>query len=171
MSVYPIHLVLHNIRSLHNVGSMFRLADCAGIEKVYVSGITPYPEKQNDTRKPWDIRNAAKGIHKTALGAEKSVSWDYYPDIVDLIKYFRTQRIPLIGLETSKSGKNLYEYQFTGPIALVVGHEIDGISDEILLQCDEVIEIPMYGKKESLNVAISAAIVVYEAIRQFSLLF
>ncbi len=146
-----IYLVLHNVRSRENVGSIFRTADAAGVLKIYLCGITPTP--------PHDK------ISKTALGAETYVSWEYCKQIHILLKKLKKDRINVVGLEQTKESVDLFKLKPKFPLALVVGNEVNGLSPQILKYCDKKIAIPMYGKKESLNVSVAAGIALYQLIR------
>lgn len=152
----PVYVVLHNIRSNYNVGSIFRTSDGAMIEKLFLCGYTPHPPK--------------KEILKTALGATESVKWEYIRDTKEVIKKLKVQGIKIVALELtdeSVSYSNFTEIEF--PICLVVGNEISGISQEILDLCDYAIDIPQYGIKQSLNVAVAYGIAIYELRKIFDL--
>jgi tRNA G18 (ribose-2'-O)-methylase SpoU len=144
-------LILHNIRSCYNVGSIFRTADAAGVEKIYLCGISPTPDKE--------IK-----ISKTALGAELTVPWEKYKQTWRLLEKLHKDGIKIIALEQNPKSKNIFEY--TPPadrsIAIIVGHERNGLSKKILKYVDDIIEIPMFGKKESLNVAVAVGIALYQ---------
>lgn len=164
-----ISLVAHDIRSTHNVGAFFRTCDGLGIEKILFSGYTPYPKFEGDTRLPHFADKITRQIHKTALGSESTVDFEIYPNIKEIIKNLKKQKTVLIALEqypTSVSPvacvERLQKYFKGKPIALVVGNEIHGVADDVLKQMDIVIEIPMHGTKESLNVSVATAIALYE---------
>jgi len=144
-----IRLILHNIRSAYNVGAIFRTADAVGIEKIYLTGYTPNPEKDK-----------AK-IEKTALGAEKYVAWESYKNIGYLIKKLKKEGFQIIALEQSKKSIPYYRFKSKSPFVLIVGNEVRGLNKKILEKCDYILEIPMFGKKESLNVAVAFGIVAY----------
>ncbi|MBI2057825.1 MAG: RNA methyltransferase [Candidatus Yanofskybacteria bacterium] len=157
-----IYLVLHNIRSAYNVGSIFRTADGAGISKIYLCGITPNPKDEPK-------------IAKTSLGAEKHVPWERYKQTWRLLEKLKEQKVKITALEQSKDS---IDYRKFKPkflpagrqvhLALVVGNEVKGLSKKILKYCDKIIEIPMYGKKESLNVSVAAGVALYEITKQNS---
>ncbi|GIW66567.1 MAG: rRNA methyltransferase [Candidatus Parcubacteria bacterium] len=140
--------ILHNIRSSYNVGSIFRTADAVGIDKLYLTGYTPTPAKN-------------KKIEKTALGAEKYVAWKYYRNIGYLLKKLKREGFQIAALEQSEKSIPYYQFKTKFPLALIVGNEVRGLSKKILSSADYIIEIPMFGKKESLNVAVAFGIVVY----------
>lgn len=148
-------LILNNIRSVLNVGSIFRTADAAGVAKVYLCGYTPIPETRG--RKFGNDKLA-----KTALGAEKSVPWEYHPQAWRLINRLRQDGIHTVALEQSPTSVDYRRYAPKFPMALMVGNEVRGLSKEMLELCDACIEIPMHGKKESLNVAVATGIALYK---------
>jgi 23S rRNA (guanosine2251-2'-O)-methyltransferase len=153
---FPIQVVLDNIRSAFNVGAIFRTCDAANIEKLYLCGITPYPPHNR--------------IPKTALGAIKTVSWQYFKNTEDAIITIRQcNDVTITSVETDKRATNFWEYGFRPPLALVFGNEVKGVSKDILKLSDSIVKIPMYGKKESLNVTTSCGIVLYEVLRKWSI--
>ncbi len=154
-------LVAHDIRSAHNVGSLLRTAEGLGIDKVYLTGYSPYPAKKDDSRLPHVVSKLARQIHKTALGAERSVKWDYAPDIKSLIAELKAAGFTVAALEQTPAAADLRTYAAQNDIALIVGNEVDGIPEDILRISDEAIAIPMAGRKESFNVAVAAAIALY----------
>jgi tRNA G18 (ribose-2'-O)-methylase SpoU len=149
---HPLFLLLHNIRSMWNVGSMFRTADAAGIEKMILSGYTATPPR--------------KEIDKTALGAQDSVLWEYRADPLEALSCMKKSGVRICGLEIT-DGSRPYTTLEPGafPLCLVVGNEVDGLENEVLALCDEVLEIPQYGTKHSLNVAVAAGIALFEMVR------
>jgi tRNA G18 (ribose-2'-O)-methylase SpoU len=144
-------LVLHNIRSRFNVGSVFRTADAAGVDKIYLCGITPTPPHPK--------------ISKVALGAEKFVSFEKFWQIGKLLNKFKKEKIQIIALEQSRKSIPYFKFKPKFPLALILGSETQGLSSKILKKCDRIIEIPMYGKKESLNVSVACGIVVFKIAR------
>ena len=155
-----ILLILHNIRSTHNVGSIFRTAEGFGVSKIILSGYTPYPTIPNDTRLPHIREKLAAQIHKTALGAEAMVPFEYTEQLdLSIIKKMGYR---LVALEQSTKSVRLSDYKPPQKIALLLGEEVEGITPELLKQCDDIIEIPMKGQKESFNVSVAAAIAIYE---------
>jgi tRNA G18 (ribose-2'-O)-methylase SpoU len=154
-----IIVIAHNIRSIYNVGSIFRTADGFGIKKIILSGYTPYPKIENDQRLPFIYEKISKQIHKTALGAEDSVSFEYQdkPDFESL----KNDGYKLVALEQDKRSIKIQDYHTNSKIALLLGEEVNGINKNFLDACDDIIEIPMYGTKESFNVSVSAGIALY----------
>ena len=148
-----IILILDNIRSRENVGSIFRTADAAGVSKIYLCGITPIPPHEK--------------ISKTALGAETFVSWEYRKQTWRFLLELKNQnsKIKIIGLEQTKESVDIFKFKPKFPLVLVVGNEVNGLSPQILKYCDKKISIPMYGKKESLNVGVAAGIALYQIIQ------
>ncbi|EKD56585.1 MAG: tRNA/rRNA methyltransferase (SpoU) [uncultured bacterium] len=155
---FPIITICDNIRSLYNVGAIFRTSDAANIEKIYLCGITGYPK--NDPN--WF---QTKRIEKTALGATKTVPWSYRKDTVRLINKLKRDGIKIYALETVLHATCYMNCNYTFPCALVLGHETQGINPKILDLVDEIIQIPMYGTKTSLNVEVAYAIAVYEILK------
>jgi len=143
----PFCAVLNDIRSLYNVGSIFRTADGAGLEKLWLCGITGHPP---DTQ-----------ITKTALGAEKEVPWEYRRDVLALLKELKAKGYRIVFLEQLAESIPYQDYAPEGPVCLVLGNEITGVSDELVALCDETIEIEMVGLKSSLNVSVAFGIVAY----------
>lgn len=157
-----LYLILHNIRSAHNVGAIFRTADGAGVSKIYLSGYTQVPAKPDAVFKT----KAEKMIEKTALGAEKSVEWHYWSDgLSELFEKFRQDGCSIIALEKTKTSIDISKFESSFPAALFLGNEVEGISPEILQKCDAVVSLPMRGIKESLNVSVAAGIAMYEILK------
>jgi len=153
MKKFPLTTILDNIRSALNVGAMFRTSDAAGINKMYLCGITPFPPHNK--------------IPKTALGAIDTVLWKYEKDTLPVLKHLKNKGHEIISVELTENSINYWEYKYKRPTTLIFGNEITGISKEILDYSDAVVYIPMFGKKESLNVATTFGITVYEVIRQW----
>lgn len=158
MKVEKFYLILHRIRSAHNVGSMFRTADGAGIDKIFLSGFTQTP-----SNKEYQFQTKAeKMLSKTALQAEKYVSWEQEKNISVLINKLKSKGFQIVALEQNEKSINYRKFKSRNKIALIVGNEPRGIDRRILKKCDRIIEIPMRGKKKSLNVAVATGIVSYE---------
>ena len=157
-SMPRITLLLHNIRSTHNVGSIFRTAEGFGVDRIILSGYTPYPEITGDPRLPHIREKLNTQIHKTALGAETMVPFEYYDDP---LAWLTTTTLPLVALEQHPTSSSLREYQPPEEFVLLLGEEVNGIDPTLLTRADDIIEIPMHGKKESFNVSIAAAIALY----------
>lgn len=154
-----ITLLLHNIRSTHNVGSIFRTAEGFGVKEIILSGYTPYPKCSNDTRLPHLAEKITHQIHKTALGAEQLVPFTYQPTL-DLAP-LRLAGFRIAGLEQDARASVLSDYKAPAKIALLLGEEVNGIDQSLLDQCDDLIEIPMKGQKESFNVSVATGIALY----------
>ena len=144
----PLCVVLNNIRSLHNVGTIFRTADGAGIEKIWLCGITGYPPQG--------------GIAKTALGAEDHVPWEYWEDVLSLLKSLKAQGYKIVLLEQMHGSVPHDQFKTESPVCLVVGNEIEGVSEDLQEICDAAIEIEMDGVKNSLNVAVAFGVAVFQ---------
>lgn len=156
-----IVLVCHNLRSCHNVGSLLRTAEGLGVQKVYLTGYTPYPHSTHDVRLPHIANKIQRQIDKTALGADKSLDWEHADDIVDVITNIKKQGFIVAALEQSAYSINIMSWQAPDNLAIVVGRETEGIEPEVLAQCNSIIEIPMSGKKESFNVVQAAAMALF----------
>jgi len=156
-----IILIVHNVRSCHNVGSLLRTAEGLGVETVYLSGYTPYPQAPNDKRLPHIFRKANTQIHKTALGAEDMLSWQHSPELEPVVISLKKRGFTIAAVEQAKNSISLQTYNPPPKLALIVGREVEGIEPKILTMCDQILEIPMLGQKESFNVVQAAAIVLY----------
>lgn len=154
-----IIVIAHNIRSTHNVGAIFRTSEGFGVAKIILSGYTPYPTLPADTRLPHLSRKLTDQIHKTALGAEAIVPFEYQetPDITTL----RAEGYRIVGLEQDKRSVILSDYKTPEKVALLLGEEVEGITLDMRDLCDDLIEIPMVGKKESFNVSVATGIALY----------
>lgn len=156
-----IILIAHNLRSAHNVGSLLRTAEGLGVQRVYLTGYTPYPHVENDARLPHLAAKIDKQIAKTALGAEKQAGWRHETEVESVIDDLKRQGFTVAALEQAPGAIKLPDYNPPEKLALVVGREVEGIEDEVLKMCDVAIEIPMFGNKESFNVAVAAAMALY----------
>ncbi len=165
MTSPQISVIAHNIRSIHNVGSIFRTCDGFGVQHLYLSGYTPYPEIEADTRLPHIVQKLTADISKTALGAEKTVPFSYVPHIASTLEAFKAHGYSIVGLEQDESAIALPDFTPPEKIILVLGEEVDGISTELRQKCDQLIEIPMKGKKESFNVSVATGIALYGLLR------
>ena len=156
-----IVLVAHNLRSCHNVGSLLRTADGLGVAKVFLTGYTPYPQMPDDTRLPHLAQKISRQIHKTALGAEHVVLWQHEENIIKDFEQLKADGFTIAALEQTERSLHLPDFVPPEKIALVVGREVEGIERDILIACDLTLEIPMFGRKESFNVAAAAAMALY----------
>lgn len=150
---FPVAVIAENVRSLYNVGSMFRTSDGALIEKLMLCGYTGYPPR--------------KEIDKTALGSVETVPWEHNPDAISVIQNFKSAGYSIVALEHTDSSLNYLEAEYKFPICLMVGNEVDGLSHEAVELADMAVEIPMYGIKQSLNVSVAYGILVYHLISEF----
>lgn len=155
-----IIVIAHNIRSTHNVGSIFRTAEGFGVVRVVCSGYTPYPKVANDKRLPHISEKLTRQIHKTALGAEAIVPFEHQP--VPNFDNLRQHGYRIVGLEQDKRSIPLPQYRSPEKIALLLGEEVKGIEYELRDHCDDLVEIPMRGEKESFNVSVAAGIALYQ---------
>ncbi len=152
----PVYIILNSIRSSYNVGSIFRTSDGVMIEKLFLCGYTPYPPK--------------KEVLKTSLGAQDSVAWEYVNDAKEVITNLKAQGVKICALELTKESIPHYNASCNNfPLALIIGNEISGVSQDLLDLCDFSLEIPQYGIKQSLNVAVAYGIAVFELRRIFDL--
>ncbi len=142
-------IVLENLRSLHNVGSILRTADGAGWDKVYITGYTGCPPDRR--------------IEKVSLGAEEFLDWEHNPEPLNCVETLKTEGFYITALEQTSQSKNLLEFEHDHErVALIVGNEVEGVTPELLNLCDEHLEIPMRGQKGSLNVSIAAGVALYQ---------
>ncbi len=159
----PVTVLLNSIRSNYNVGSIFRTSDGAMIEKLYLCGYTPHPPDKNST-------SGRKEILKTALGSTESVKWEYAKDPKEVILKLKELGIKICALELTNKSKNYYDVSPKDfPLCLIVGNEITGVSQDLIDLCDFSIEIPQYGIKQSLNVAVAYGIAIFELRKIFDL--
>ncbi len=149
----PVSVLLENVRSMFNVGSFFRTADAAGIECLYLAGITAYPPKPQ--------------LSKTALGAEDTVARKYSRNGLDFVEDLRVRGHEIAAIETSARSIDLFDWQPRFPVCVLFGHEVDGLSPEALQLADTHIRIPMLGTKHSLNVATAGGVVMFELLRKY----
>jgi len=154
-----IIVIAHNIRSTHNVGSIFRTCEGFGVSKIILSGYSPYPKLAVDSRLPHLSEKLTNQIHKTALGAETMVPFEHqeYLDLASL----KESGYKIIGLEQDNRSTPLQDYITPNKIVLLLGEEVHGITDNLRNQCDDLIEIPMVGLKESFNVSVAAGIALF----------
>lgn len=156
-----IIVIAHNIRSTYNVGSIFRTCDGFGVERLYLTGYTPYPTTSNDTRLAHQRDKLTRQLHKTALGAEKTVDFAQAADVAPIIQFYKQQGYTIIALEQTGRSVMLPEFRSPARTVLLLGEEVDGIRPELLALCDVALEIPMRGHKESFNVSVATGIALY----------
>ncbi len=152
-SFLPITAIADNIRSVYNVGSLFRSSDAVGIEKLILGGITAAPPHPQ--------------LLKTALGADQSVPWEYHQNIIPLLESLNRRQIPIIALEHTNESVDFQKISYPFPLAVIIGNETEGVADSLLPYCTSAAEIPMAGLKQSLNVGVAYGIFLYELRRQF----
>lgn len=155
-SKIPFAIVLDNLRSCHNIGSVFRTSDAFRVEKILLCGITATPPN--------------KEIHKSALGAENSVAWEYFPRTEEAIKLLKTDGYRIYAIEQVENSISLKEFkpEIKNPVALVFGNEVKGIQQQIVNLCDGAVEIPQFGTKHSFNISVSAGIVLWDLFNKIS---
>lgn len=149
----PVILLMENIRSMHNIGSVFRTADAFLAEAIYLCGYTPRPPHRD--------------IHKTALGATETVDWKYVESAQEAVEALKSAGYRIVGVEQVQESIPLQDFSFekAGKIVLVFGNEVDGVSEGLLAHCDDCIEIPQFGMKHSLNISVAAGMVLWERVR------
>jgi tRNA G18 (ribose-2'-O)-methylase SpoU len=150
---FPIYALLDNVRSLYNVGSIFRTADGVRLNKLFLTGITGYPPRSE--------------IEKTALGSVESVPWEYNDNPVAVLERLKNEGIKIVVLEHTSQSIPFQKVKYQFPTCLVIGNEVFGVHDDIIEVADEAVEIPMFGCKQSLNVTIAFGIVIYEILSQY----
>ncbi len=150
---FPIHVVAENIRSLNNVGSIFRTSDAARISGLYLTGFSGRPPRNE--------------ISKTALGAEKTVPWKYYNDTTEIVEKLMRESIPICIMEHTDESVTYCSANYPFPVCLVIGNEVEGITEEVVQLADMAIEIPMYGIKHSLNVGVAYGTVLFHMLNRF----
>lgn len=149
-----IRILLHNVRSSHNVGSIFRTADAAGISAVYLSGYTPAPTDR--------FGRVQKEIAKTALGAERNLDWEHHDTPRALIAKLKKEGWGIVGVEQDKRSVDYKKFKMRRKTVFIFGNEVRGLSRALRRRCDSLIEIPMRGKKESLNVSVATGIILFQ---------
>lgn len=152
-------VILDNIRSVFNVGSIFRTADALGVDVIYLCGVTPTPKDR--------FGRERKDLAKVALGAEKNIAWEYVENTIDVLKKLKKQKFQIIAIEQDIKSISLKKAKIHFPCALLLGNEVEGIHKKILHSSDIIVEIPMWGKKESLNVSVSFGIAGYQLFGSF----
>jgi 23S rRNA (guanosine2251-2'-O)-methyltransferase len=151
----PFSIILDNVRSLNNIGSIFRTADAYLIDKIYLCGITATPPH--------------KDIHKTALGSTESVEWQYFKNTIDVVHLLKKKGYTVIAIEQTTGSVSLADFKISPhtKYAFVFGHEVHGVDQTVVDACDSCLDIPQYGTKHSLNISVSAGVVLWEVFRQF----
>jgi 23S rRNA (guanosine2251-2'-O)-methyltransferase len=150
-------LVLDNIRSVENTASIFRTAECFGVDKVYLVGTTPAPIDRFGRKR--------QDFAKVSLGAEEMLEWEYVKEVEPVLDDLRSQKFQILALEQSSGSRELSGFKPSNQFALIVGNEVEGIHSAILEKADEVLEIEMKGKKESLNVSVATGVALFELLK------
>ncbi len=151
-----VAVLLHDIRSTHNVGSIFRTSDALGVNKIYLSGYTPSPIDK--------YGRARKDIGKVALGAEKTISWEYEEDPKRIIKSLKKEGFQVVCVEQDEKSVDYKKLKVKEKVLFVMGNEVLGVDKKILELCDDVVEIPMKGEKESLNVSVAFGVALFRIL-------
>jgi len=156
-------VIAHDIRSTHNVGALLRTCEGLGVERLYFTGYTPYPPlPAGDPRLPHLAQKLGRQIAKTALGAETTQAWSTHLDVLALLRQLQADDFQLVALEQSDGSTPLPDFHPAARVALLLGREVEGIAPELLAACDRLLEIPMFGHKESFNVVQAAAMALYQ---------
>lgn len=150
----PIHVVLDNIRSAYNVGSMFRTADACAVEHIHLCGMSAHPPHPK--------------IEKTALGAHDYIPWTYYERTTRALEGLRDRGITVVAIEVTPEAVDHVAYEWPQPVAVVFGNEVTGINDRVMRRCDAAVKIPMLGYKNSINVATAFGVILFEILRRWS---
>lgn len=151
-----IYVVLHDIRSIHNVGSIFRTADAAGVSKIYLTGYTPAPIDR--------FGRERKDLAKVSLGAEMTVPWESCSQIAPLLRRLKKEGRKIVAVEQAKGSVNYRKLKLSARTVFIFGNEVEGLSNSVLNSSDAICEIPMAGMKESLNVSVAAGIILFNSI-------
>lgn len=151
-----IYIILPDIRSVYNVGAIFRTADACGISKIFLTGYTPQPKDR--------FGRDRKDFAKCALGAEKTVEWEYRKDLNDLLEELKKEGIEIVAVEQDKKSIDYKDLKIKKDTAFIFGNEVEGVSKDVLKEVDQIIELPMVGEKESLNVSVTAGIVLFRIL-------
>lgn len=154
-------VVLDNVRSMHNVGAILRSCDVFGVTRLLCCGITPYPKIENDTRLPHIAKRATEQIAKASLGAERTIPVNHYESTADAVQSLRKAGYKIVAVEQAANSVSLEELDQNTKVALIFGHEVDGVDPVVINVADTIAEIAQFGEKESLNVAASAAIALH----------
>lgn len=149
----PVAALVDNVRSLHNVGSIFRTGDAVRLEHLYLCGITGAPPRDE--------------IRKTSLGAEETVPWSYHPDAEAVISDLKRRGHQIVALEHTDASVDFRRPIYRFPVCIIIGNEYSGVQDRLIELCDAAVEIPMLGVKQSLNVSVAFGVMVYELARQW----
>jgi len=154
---YSNILILPNIRSALNVGAIFRTADAVGINKIYLTGYTPRPTDK--------FNRIQKDITKSALGAETWVDWEYRKIIIPLLTFLKKKGYQIIAIEQDERATDYRKLKITGKVAFVLGSEVEGLAKKSLAKCNNIIYIPMYGRKESLNISVACGVALFRVLK------
>jgi len=150
---FPFYCLVEDVRSLYNVGSIFRTSDAVKLNKLFLTGFTGFPPRRE--------------IEKTALGSTESVPWEHYEQTDLAIKELKNSNIKLIALEHTSESVPYTEFEYNFPLCLMLGNEVDGLSDESIAQADYSVDIPMFGLKQSLNVSVAYGVVMYHILQKY----
>ena len=161
---YPISVVVDNVRSLDNVGLIFRLCEVARLDHLYLTGYTGHPKISDDTRPPYIIARHERRINKTAVYAVPHQPWTYTQNPVEVVQRLKQEGRHIVALEQTDQSRPFHQVDYPLPLALIVGHERQGVRPELLELADTIVEIPIHGHGNSHNVAIATSIIVYQIL-------
>lgn len=166
---FPIYVVLDNVRSLENVGLIFRLCDALRVKKLFLTGITGYPPMGEQDPRPSNIQeHALNQISKTGIKLVPFVPWEYRENVLDVLAELKSAEVQIVSLEQTDGSVNFQNATYNFPVALVLGHERTGVGDQVLASSELVVEIPMFGIGNSLNVATALGILGYDLIKKLN---
>ncbi len=166
---FPLYVVLDNVRSLQNVGLVFRLCDALRVKKLFLTGFTGYPPAGENDPRPSNIQeHAYNQIAKTGIKLVPFVDWEYREDIHSVLDQLKREGVQIVALEQTHDASTYTDVLYQFPVALVIGHEREGVNDTVLAKCDQVVEIPMFGIGNSLNLATALAVSGYELVKRMA---
>ncbi|HEY4964411.1 MAG TPA: TrmH family RNA methyltransferase [Candidatus Saccharimonadales bacterium] len=156
-----IVVIAHNLRSAHNVGSLFRTCEGLAVDRLILSGYTPYPRLAKDSRLPHIVEKLDKQIAKTALKTEDNIKWSHVDELETIVDELKAEGYNIVGLEQSTLSIKVMDYKLQDKQAIIIGNEPLGLDDQAIALCDQLVEIPMLGKKESFNVVQATAMLLF----------
>lgn len=163
----PVIIIADRIRSLYNVGSLFRLADGVSLEALYLCGFTGYPKVANDPRPEWIAERNDREIRKTGLSGVDAVPFRHFPTTAAAVKEAKDLGYQLVALELTDNSIDYRQANYQFPLAIIIGHETEGVDPEVLAVCDQIVHLPMRGQGVSLNVSTAAAALLYHVLHEY----
>lgn len=165
---FPIVVVVDDVRSLFNIGSIFRISEAGYISKIYLCGVCGHPKYEGDKRPEYVANRAEREIGKSALGVVEQVCWEYRKNAIEVIDSLKKEGYKIFVLEQTDKSVSYKNVSYSFPLCLVVGHERKGVKGSVLKRADKIVEIPIFGKVNSLNVAVAYGVVLYEVLSQIT---